>query len=324
MGLVAGITGGVVLVSAQVARRTGTAYDRLQHAVHAPDALLIAPDLGSARKVLALPMVKKGWLVGTAIGQLGHEQVQYVGITAGPHAPPKGLFTPIVVRGRAANPRVSDEAVITEHAAQVTGLGPGDDLPLAFLTPLELTQFDTGFGEPDGPKVTLHIVGTILGAIEAGLNAPEVFSTPAFARRLGENGLTAGGGFAQLRDGSKSLPAYQRAVRKLNRSLGPRTGAEEFVGVEVQVPGRQRPVAAATARVLDIGVGVFAAIAAIAGGLALLLILRRHFATAGLDPDALSAVGVTRGATRAARVLTTLLMVLVGVVVAGSRRASIE
>ena len=43
--------------------------------------------------------------------------------------------------------------MVPEIAGPRDGLSLGDPLPLKLLTPLEVTQFDIGFGEPDGPEL---------------------------------------------------------------------------------------------------------------------------------------------------------------------------
>ena len=161
-GLVVGIGFGCALAGMQLARRTSTAYARLEHAVRAPDAVVLATgaDRGVER-VAWLPQVDKVWRGVTAIGQLQGDAVVYAGVIASTEAPPPGLFRPIVVAGRVVDPDADDELVVTEHLAGIAGIAVGDELPLRFLTVEEVAQFDTGFGEPDGPRIRMRIVGVI-------------------------------------------------------------------------------------------------------------------------------------------------------------------
>lgn len=318
LGLLAGLTAGIVLGCAQLVRRTSTAYERLERATGVPDAVLLStggPD--QVEKLVRIPQVRSSLVTATGIAQAGTDARRFLGVLGLPGSTPPGLFTPIIVAGRAADPRAPNEVVISEHASDVTGFHVGSTVDLAFLTSKEFTQFDTGFGEPDGPKVKMRVVGIARTAIDQGVNAIEAYSTPAFAKLLGPDADSFPTVMVRLRDGARSLPAFERAVRKIADATAPVKGGEEFAGIEVQVPSRQRPVLAVTARVLVIGLLAFAVVAGIAGLLGVGLALRRHF-QATVEPDlaALGAIGITARETRAARLISALPFVATGAVVA--------
>ncbi len=319
LGVLAGVTAGIVVGSAQLARRTATARERLEQAAAAPDAMLqvvAGPEV--VPEILGLPEVEEAVVTATGIAALGGNDKQFLGLLALPANRPRDLFRPIVLDGRLPDPSRPDEMVVSEDLATVRGLRVGTVVPLAFLTAREFGEFDIGFGEPDGPKVDMKIVGSVRTATDRGINSIEAFSTPALTALI-----SAGGSdsyptiLVKLRDGTASLPEFTRKARAIGDAAPPLPGMEEFDGVEVQVPSRQRAVIAVTVRVLTIGLLTFAGVAGVAGLLGVALVMRRHFHST-VDPDlaALGAVGVTSRQVRAARLLTAAPFVALGTVVA--------
>jgi hypothetical protein len=294
LGLLAGVGAGIALSAVQVARRSSTAYSRLEAASGASDAVVLGIASGVEDEVPRLPQVEKIWPGRTAIGELQGDAVTFVGIIAGESAPPKGLFTPIITEGRALDPRADNELLLTERIQRISGLQVGDELPMKFLTADEVAQFDTGFGEPDGPAIRMKVVGVVRGALGAGANGPETFSTPAFARRIDAAGASFPTWLVKLHRGAADVPAFRRALDRLEQQATPIENAEEFSGFEVQIPSLQRPVIANTARVLVTGLLVFGGVAALAAVVGVVLALRRHFVVTSLpNARALSAIGVT-------------------------------
>src|SRR6478752_2931252 len=84
LGLLAGIGAGVALAAAQIARRSSTAYARLDAA---SDAVVLGTAGGVEDEVPRLPQVEKIWNGRTAIGELQGGAVRFVGIIAGEKAP---------------------------------------------------------------------------------------------------------------------------------------------------------------------------------------------------------------------------------------------
>ena len=121
LGLLAGIGAGVALSAVQVARRSSTAYTRLEAASGAPDAVVLGIASGVADEVPKLPQVDKVWSGRTGIGQLQGDAVAFAGVIAGESQPPKGLFTPIIVEGRDLDPNADDELLLTERIQGLTG-----------------------------------------------------------------------------------------------------------------------------------------------------------------------------------------------------------
>ena len=317
LGLLAGVTLGIALAAAQVARRTSTAYDRLVEATGAPDAVvLVLGDEQRARAVTRLPEVAESWATEGGIGRIDRGPLAYLGVFAGTEPPPPELFTPIFVDGHAADPDSETDLVISERLARELGVRVGDRLPLSFLTRQEITKFDTGFGHPDGPSLPMRVVGIVRLVDDDESNSTQAFSTPALARRLVDSGSNAPDVFVRLRDGPDALPAFKRSVQQLATASQPDVGAGEFLGYQVHSALRQRAAVDVTTQVLVVGLDAFALTTALAGLLACALTLRRYFAASELSPASLTALGATRSQVRRARLATSAPFVALGTGVA--------
>jgi putative ABC transport system permease protein len=136
VGLLAGLVAGVVAAAATVTRRTATAYDRLAAASHLDDGrVLIFSDSVQPREVEQLPDVVQSWQSSQVIGQLLGRPVMFVSISSGPQRDP-GLFSPVVVQGRAPRDDAADEVMVPEIAAREIGVHLGDTMRVKLLTPL--------------------------------------------------------------------------------------------------------------------------------------------------------------------------------------------
>jgi putative ABC transport system permease protein len=313
LGVLAGVGAGAALSAAQVARRSSTAYARLERATGTPDAIILGFSHYDPQRIADLPMVESAWMVQTGIGRLDGDAVAFLGMFGAPEPPPPGLFTPILVEGRHLDPRADDELIITDNLAEASGLRVGDEGTLSFLKEEEVAQFDSGFGEPDGPKIHMRVVGIVRAAMGEGVNGPEAFSTPAFAKRITETQSAIPSVFVRLRDGAADVPQFRRSVNRLLADATPIPGAEEFAGFEVQVPSLDRSVVAVTARVVVTGLLVFGGIAALASLVGVTLALRRHFLATSLpNARALAAIGATRRQLLWSRWLAAIPFTLVG------------
>jgi putative ABC transport system permease protein len=314
LGVLAGITGGVALAAVQVARRTSTAQARLEQAVAVPDAAVIDAE-GDGSVIAELPGVSATWTAKQGVAQVENERLIYTGVLAATEPAPPGLFRPLVRAGRPPDPSAVDEVVVSQNFEEFTGFGVGATLDLAFLTRDEVHQFDVGFGAPDGPKVTVTIVGVVLTAIDSGTNTPEMFGTPALAELITPESVAATTVLVRLDDGVAGVPAFEQAVGALPTMETPAPGEQEFPAYQVVVPSRQRPVIAVTARVLVAGLFAFAGIAALAGFLGTALALRRQVLALTADPATIRAVGVVRSQARLARMFSMVPFVATGTVV---------
>lgn len=314
LGLLAGITGGVALAAVQVARRTSTAFERLEVAAGVPDVAVIATD-GDGTAVAELPGVESAWILRQAVAKVEGESLVYTSVLAAEQPAPPGLFHPPLAEGRAPNPEAADEVVVSQNFRSFSGRTVGDTLDLAMLTEDEVHDFDTGFGEPDGPKITVKIVGVLRTALDTGTNTPQMYGTPAFARLIAPDATAATAVFVRLDDRVAGVPAFRAAVDGLPVPPAP-AGKQEFAPYQVLVPSEQRSVVAVTARVLVIGLLVFAAIAALAGLLGVALALRRQILSRSVDPATMRALGADGGQIRFARIFAMMPFVAAGLAAA--------
>jgi hypothetical protein len=315
LGVLAGITLGIALAATQVARRTATAYERLVEAAGTPDAIVLV--VGGDRAVAPLedlPAIQQSWRTTGAVARVDRAPLRYLALYAGGDAPPKGLFTPVYVDGHAPDPASETDLVVSEALAHALDLRVGDELPLSFLTNQEVTEFDTGFGAPDGPTLPMRITG-IVRAVDDDQSS-QAFGTTALARRLAAAASSTPAVLVRLRGGADAVPAFRRSVQQLATASQPDAGAGEFLGYQVQSPLRQRAAVDVTTRVLVIGLLVFASATALAGLLACALTLRRSFSASELSPATLAALGATGEQIRRARLAATAPFVALGTLVA--------
>src|SRR4029078_9913055 len=138
----------------------------------------------NAREITRLPQVASSWTTTAGIARIDRGPLAYLSVFAAMHAPPRGLFPPVYVDGRAPDPTSPTDLVVSERLARALDLHVGDRVALSFLTTEEVTQFDTGFGTPDGPSLPMRVVGIVRLVDDDTANAAQAFSTPALARRI--------------------------------------------------------------------------------------------------------------------------------------------
>jgi hypothetical protein len=194
-----------------------------------------------------------------------------------------------LVRGRFANPANPNETMIGEGLAAQQHLGIGDFIDADSITPAQMTRMfhNEDPGPPEGPPVRLKIVGIYRRPLDLGdLSAQGgvVIETPAFDRALrGRVALFASILRVRTRHGEADVPAVTAAAKRI---FGPDTTAND-------VTDEARGGADAI-NVLTLALWVFAAISALAGGVALAIVLARDVAQSEMDQATLAALGLTR------------------------------
>ena len=325
LGLLAGIVGGVVAGSAGVARRTATAYDRLVAATHLDDArVLVFSDDVDVDEIAKFPGVTSSWQSQQVIGGVVGAPVAYVSVTSGP---PRSddLFTPVVVDGRAPRDDAVGEVMVPTAFADEVGMKVGDKLPLKLLTPQEVTEFDTGFGEPDGPRVDLTIVGIARVAKSwMGGGIGPVIGTPALAEAFPES-LIGHNILVRLADGPAGADAFERRLDQLRDRTASGAAGEEFGVLQSAFPTSETDPEVTTAiGTLVAGQLVFIGLALVGGVLAIGQGLARHHGAGLGDQLVESALGLTRGERVVARLLPATLgaVLAAAVTVAGALLAA--
>ena len=318
-GLLAGFVGGGLLVVITVARRTSTAFERLAESTRVED-LTVSSFYGSenAKAVAELPQVEEAWLGTMMLAQLEGDRRRYVGMRAGPDRP-ADLHRPLLVEGRRADPDAFDEVVVDVRLAKEAGLEVGDEIDLDLLTHEEFLDFDEGFDDPDGPEVTLRIVG--VSRMPDAEGAVLVEATPAFEQRyapqiMGADGRELIDVMVRLRD-RDDLDEFRAAVKEIERTgQDAPDDADEVPPFRVGDPRVSAEPLHSAARVVVVGLLIGLGIGALAGGTAVVQVFIRRHALDERSRAIESALGMTSRDQLLARAVTGLPAAAVAAVTA--------
>lgn len=194
---------------------------------------------------------------------------------------------PRLVAGRLANPNTLDEIDIGEGLAAMTHLRVGDTLDAVSMSTHTFDRLSHGGPfRLDGPKVHLHIVGLIrrpLDLASLGSAGGVVAMTPAFDRAY--RGRIANPAGYTIRVRASDVPRVSAAVNQIfgkNPNFQPQ-------GLEIESAGARDAINVLTDVLL-----IFATVAALAGVVAIAIVLNRELASTQLDQSALLALGTTR------------------------------
>ena len=308
LGILAGVGGGLALAALAGARRSDSAFDRLQEVTHASDAVVFISQAG---------VMNPDWtpLVGShdiesmgswGLPALGSEEVPGFGL----FAPYWGKWAtsvdrPIVDRGRAPDQSVPSEVMMDQAAADQFGLDVGDTVTAAGFTE---DQFATDqMQAPEEPPLDFKVVGIGHSAFEA----------------------TLFGGNEGFVWGSRALYEEQpelARIENLNVKLRPgievadfATHASEALGVQdlplldLRLAGKR--VTNATHFERD-GLALFALAVAVATLVLVGQAITRSVRSSAEEMPTLATLGLTRGERAATLALPHVLVVVTALVVA--------
>ena len=222
LGLAAGLLGAVVIGALATARRTATAYERLEQASAIDDvrALVfgdpaLATDVGRRCRASRRRGRRRWPSAGSTV-----RAPSYTALLTGP-PPPAGLFTPVVVAGRLPAADAPEEVLVVEAYADDVRPGAGRHGSRSTSSRAdEVAQFDTGFGEPDGPTIDLVVSG--ITRLPGARQSP-IVAGPAFFERYGdERDGGPHGAPAPRRGPAADADAAGRGRRHARRSSRPR------------------------------------------------------------------------------------------------------
>ncbi len=194
---------------------------------------------------------------------------------------------PRLVAGRLANPNTLDEIDIGEGLAAMRHLRVGDTIDAVSMS----TQTFEGLshGGPfrlDGPHIHLHIVGLVrrpLDLASLGSAGGVLLMTPAFDRAY--HGRIANPAGYTIRVRASDVRRVTAAVDEIfgkNPDFQPQ-------GLEIESAGARDAINVLTDVLL-----IFAAVAGLAGIVAIAIVLNRELTSTRLDQSALLALGTTR------------------------------
>ncbi len=321
--LLVAVVGSVVLSAIAGARRSDTALTRFQDwSLEATANLSVG--VADPSQLRALGRVPEVSAIAAARGL-------FISLPRAPDLPPVSAVdtkfgTTVdrarIIAGRAASPSAVDELTIGEKLSANLHLRPGDHLDGVSYTPAQAKAAFAGAGydaPPAGPRLRFRIVGIVrrphdLGRL--GAAGGDLVLTPAFYRaysaRIGSWGSLVR---VRSRDGAADLPRLKAAaVRIFGRSpqFGVQNAAVESGGVQNAVD------------VLVAALWIFAGVAALAGVVAIGIVVAREISLSSLEPVTAGALGITRAQRIAMSALPALLIACGGALLAaiGSVAAS--
>jgi len=291
--LLVGVVGAIVLATAAGARRTDSALARFDVASRSDDVAVSGPfaftptraqldELRHVHDVAALAVLRFYALVPV------HAPAN-LGIAAALDT----KFGTVVdrgrlVAGRRADPAVADELILGEGLAARLHLRVGGHLDILSYSPAQFAAAAQSSGPPPapaGPRVRLRIVG-IYGPGDLGLAGQIAFLSPAFNRayfdRIGNYGVIMP---IRTVHGASDVPSVVAAARGIFRSSG---------GISLSSPGNSAQGAQNAINVLTLALWIFAGVAALAGIVAIAIVLTRDISIADVEQATLRALGLTR------------------------------
>jgi hypothetical protein len=211
---------------------------------------------------------------------------------------------PRLVAGRLANPNAPLEIDIGQGLASIAHLQVGSVLDTRSLSPADLAAAKRGAGfHLTGPHPQLHVVGIVrrpLDLATMGSAGGVVVLTPAFTRMYDQQIANPPGFTFRVR--ATDIPGATAALHKI--FAGDPGFAPQAVGAEVS--GARDSINVITDVLL-----IFAGIAAIAGFVAIAIVLSRELAISIGDQSALRSLGSTRN-QRAAMSGARIILIAAG------------
>ena len=282
LGLLAGVTAGVAMAAFAGARRTDTALERLEESTNATDAIVFSSQVGQFTPdwdaLRARPEVATVAVWDLMFGELDGE----AGILL--FAADDGIWLnevnrPIVTEGRMFDPAAPDEVVMSE-AANI----PAEVGDTFSFRPYARGQDDTSGEASTGPLVTITIVGKVRTVNQFLFTTDQVFMSPGFVARYGDEINIFQNADVRLRNPKQDVPALQRDV---NDVIGPGTPVLDLGAVTRRID--------TTLSVERTALLLLAGAVALAGGLLVAQALVRSAGLIGDDARVLRAIGMTRG-----------------------------
>jgi FtsX-like permease family/MacB-like periplasmic core domain len=305
LSLLAAVAIGMVLAGAQTARRTSTAFSRFE-AAHGYDAFTYSA--GPARHLTALaPYAKTTTVLNTGGGGpmctgCRPFNVNYFSLQE-PSPSDLGHLVKLVV-GRM--PDQSDPAEVLASSDLVPygiHIGSVVHVPLAAASQRTAVLQDANF-TPDGPVVTLHVVGLAVSEFEfPGAQQPsyDIYTTAAFDRAYDPHTVTFYEYFFNVRRGHAGVPQLESVAR-------------QRVGLGVTDLDAEGDKIATDIAPQAVAWWILTGLAALVGIVVLVQALLRQAALEAEDFPVLSALGAGRRQLFAFTMARTLLVAVVGAV----------
>jgi hypothetical protein len=291
--LVVGVLGAVVLATVAGARRTDSALARFNASSRSASVDVFTGDPTSAQLLEFGRVPDVSALAVARTFDLRVRGAANVPIAAAVDANLGSVVDRArIVAGRAADPAAADEITIGESLAALLHRGEGGHLDAESYTPGQLAVLFAGAsdpGPPAGPRLRFRIVGIVRRPLDLGRKGALggiVVLTPAFSRdyseRIGRFGTILR---VRTRNGAADFPRVKAAALRI---FGP---SPQFL---VQSTAVDDEGAQSAIDVLTLTLWIFAGVAALAGTVAIGIVLTREISLANVDQATLRALGLTR------------------------------
>jgi hypothetical protein len=296
LALMVGVVGTVVLSTVAGARRTGSALRRFNASSRAADLELFVGD--------PTPSQLKAFAGVDGVDSLARLRGDALTFPRAPNlqAIAGALDTRFgtvvdrarIVAGRAARPTASDEVTIGEALAAQLHLRVGDPLDGESYSPEQVAMLISGgFSAqpvPAGPRFRLRIVGIVRRPLDLGDRGAAggvLVLTPAFTQQHETSIGTFNGTILRVRarHGAADVPGVAAGARRIF-GQSPRFGVQDLA---IDSQGAQNAI-----DVLTAALWVFAGVAALAGLVAITIVLSREVSLTAIDQPTQSALGLTR------------------------------
>lgn len=330
--LLVGFAGGVTLAAAAGALRTREALPEFLEYNRAPDAgVYVDPTLPPdeqrrlIHQVVTLPEWDAVAVVEAAVVSVRPPDADYSVMVANALREgelPLGFSRPIVVDGRAPDPRSPTETVVNEAFADAFGIGVGDTFALRSITTDQLEAAGGGQlrSDPDGTDFTMTVTGIERQPRDLqsgsqdqqgsvfGSDSWSVLLTPAFWDSLdGDVASYGGGAVGRLREGVSTVELGQRVA-----TISP----DRFF---VEATDDQETLVASIGRAVDFEANALLLFAVVLGVAGLALVgqsIGRQVTLRLDDGDALRAAGMVRRQRALIVLPRTVVLAVAGAAVA--------
>ena len=309
LGLLIAAVVGVVLASLAGARRAETAFDRYIEELRSPagaafgdpSAIALLDDLDAVEETIDFQLVG-------AFPEADTESFFPLIVSERGVLPYERMRAP-VVDGRQADRDEPFEVALSERTARRLGVGVGDKLPLLTFSPEALEASEDELGEPDGPPITLDVVGIVRDPGDIGARESDItltFLTPAFREAVTPDEVGSVG------DGTMIAVAEGHDLSEVSAAL---EGQPIEIDTSFSTESSQQQ-ANPTMRAIATSTRLFALVAALAGLIAVGQAIARLQVAAGADDRTLDSLGTGRRA-RWQRLFAPIMVATVGGTAAG-------
>ena len=299
--LLVGVVGAVVLSTAAGARRSDTALARFNTSSRSSDVQLLVGGLAPTTPVELHAFARVPGVAAFAVLHVFGISVPRAPYLTSIAAATDANFATVVdrarlVAGRVADPAVVDEITIGESLAAKLHLGVGSHLDaLSFSVAQIEASFanNTSNANPPsfaGPRLRLRVVGIVRRPLDLGNRGATggvLVETPAFNRYYANRIGSYGSVFRiRTRHGAADVDRVAASARRI------------FAAAAVlQRAARSRSRTTARQNAIDVltaALWVFAGVAALAGGVAIGIVLTREISPRRVDQTTLRSLGLTR------------------------------